>query len=206
MNIYESSKIFFIILKVLGLAPFSFDGKTRRFTLKCLNILLFVASIIFWSILSYSEILLAMKKNETGSKSKLLDGLWTHAYSIQPFLAMCATAFNCLKMKNVEGFLASIYKFDKSFSRLGWRHETKYLKTFCPLLVMSASTLVYVLYGIVSISFAIKDLDTLGVWLYLRSFLTYVFVSQFFFVVSLQFIFSVCCIHARLSSLAKNIK
>lgn len=207
MDIYESSEIFFFILKVFGLAPFGFDRKTRKVMMKSLNILQFIISIVIWTALGWAQIRSTKKQDYvSGVQSKLLDVLLSTEFLIQPFLAIGAISFSVLRRKNIEKFLESVFKFDEMFSRFGWPHKAKHLKPLFPLIWVIVLTLLLLSHLVCA--FVIYDLSFkhLEVWECALSFVAFVGVGNFFPLLAMQFIFSVHCINARLSSLDRNIR
>lgn len=202
-NIYDSSTIFFIILKIIGLAPYQLDKRDFSLKMNCWNYLLFIFQLILW--IYYSWRITNYFQNElfqSYANSKIMDHAIRYLYILQFYLMVLAMIYSFLKRKHVEKFLKLIFKFDLMVKELGWSHEVVHSKYF--VLVISLS------YGIFVILFNYFTYFVFNVNPYINnakttySITAYLFLSQFFLMVSMQFIFGCNCICSRFSMLLKN--
>lgn len=199
-NIYESSKFLFIILKSLGLAPYTFEEKSRKLKMGFANYVHFFISIIIWitfTVIQTSRFRLEVM--DSGVKSKFLDRLWQYQYLFQYYLVTFTVIFNLLKRKHVERFLQFIFKFDEILLRYGCELKTANIRQSIVFVVFIVSVTMTSTYMII---FTILE-EELKFYHIIKS-LAYVSVTEFFFVISLQFINSAACVCYRLKALTKN--
>lgn len=207
MEIYDSLKYFFYILRPFGLAPFGFDLKARKLKTKFTNIfnltcLVPLICMIFWHMTAFR-----FSNSQTGFQSSMLDCLWQYQFMIQHFLAVFVIIFNVLKRRNIEKLLLKLSEFDKRTQKLDWKYKAKDLNPFImPAIIVCSSTLMttYLTIGRFTIDIY-KSLVTTH-WLYAAVALDYVWIQQFFFALSLEFVLSVWSIKTRLKALTKNFK
>lgn len=205
MDIYESSKFFFVILKVLGLASFSFENETRHFIVKFHDILILSLSLaIFFGIFSVQFFIIFFDSNTItdgsnyGSESIALDKLWAALSIVQNFLIVLAVIYNFLKRKNIERFMKSIFEFDKMLGQLQWQHKVKQFKPLIAVGIFAAPLVVYSTYTLLTAD------DYAEFWLFSSGNSIIIVVHEFNLFLSAQFILSVCCIIFRLHSLSRN--
>lgn len=122
-NIYDSCKYFYCILKLLRLAPFIFDRKTKTFKNSVLSVMLFILSITICKVMLLEEY--KTYHVATGIQGKVLDELWKHQYTLQHFLGFFVIIRNFLKKKNIENLLRLISNFDESIEKLQWNFKPK---------------------------------------------------------------------------------
>jgi hypothetical protein len=58
MDVYSSSKWFFIVLRLIGLAPYSVDEKTREFKMKLINKIILIFSFSTYLTLAVVQVAL----------------------------------------------------------------------------------------------------------------------------------------------------
>lgn len=208
-DIYHSATYFFYILKLLGLAPYSFDRKTLRFRMRTFNKLLLLGFILTWTSLSYM-LIKSINENgfDTGAQSNILDNLLQYQYFNQHLFAGFTVVYSFLKRKHVEKFLRLILKFDLLTDQLGWKFKVIHSKYFI-LILFSFVSLFMITYNCVSIVVRSKTEDhykDVNFSQVIFSMVAYVLITQFFLMISMQFIASSYCIYARLHMLIKNTK
>lgn len=199
-NIYESSKFLFIILKSLGLAPYTFDEKSKKFVMRFANYVHFFISIIIWIL--FTVIQTSRFKSEvmdSGVKSKFLDRLWKYQYLFQYYLVTFTVIFNLMKRQHVERFLKFIFNFDEILFRYGCELKPANIRPSIVFVVFIVSVTMTSTYMTI---FTILD-GELKLYHIIES-LAYISVTEFFFVISLQFVCSAFCVYYRLKALTKN--
>lgn len=205
MDIYSSSIYLYYILKALGLIFFSFDLKTRKVRTKLSNYIQFfiftssVFTLLFIEVFSVrSEYILS------GAGSSLLDSIWQQQLLLQYLLAILTSIQGFLKRKHIENFLNSISTFDSSLTLFGWSHQVKQYCARLPLFWFLLTTNVMTGFSIY-LSFAIDEFWLIG-WSGFLRICSYIWVSEFYFMLSFQFILSVRCINHRMTVLLNNAR
>lgn len=204
-NIFSSSKGFYYVLKVLGLAPYGFERKNLKFQVTVSNYLQFILSVAVWIIMTSIEI--ASKSGFTytvGIQSKLLESLWQYQFTCQRFLATFTVIYSFVKREHVENFLTLIHSFDQHLVKLQWKVQPRQMNAWFPVNIFLLSSLVNVSYTVFLLTldgFSQIFNVVQGVVL-----LNYFIVNEFFLMVSMQFIMSVNCINQRLNVLLENVR
>ena len=206
-NIYSSTRFFFYILKILGLAPYQIDKKSFKLQMSFVNYFIFLVQIIVWSVYYY---FLAVNYESIEmmnyAKSTIMDGLLKHLYIFQYFLMVISMIYNFFKRKHVETFLKLIQKFDATVDKFGWGFEVVHSKFFVLIVCLTASIfmLLFNCFGYFY-SNVYDDKQDRKIEI-LFDVIAYLFLTEYFLVVSLQFICSCQCVNARFERLLKNIK
>lgn len=206
MDIYESSKWLFFVLKSLGLAPYSVDRKTRQFKMNLGNYLIVMISFVVSVLLITFELIYTPSYYfETGIQSQFLEAIWRYAYFFQQMLAVFILGFNASRRQNVENLMSLLHNFDQTIEKLGWQFKAKQTKTINLLMlyVVAAILLAAVIFYGTSI---IPETQQLGIMPMILNSVTYAIVSQFFLFVSIQFILSANAIVTRLDAMINNIR
>lgn len=206
-NIYQSVKYFFYVLKSLGLASYQFDKRSKSFEMSLSNYFQLVAAILIWTFLFGLQVENFDEASyETGSQSWILELIWKYQYSIQYLFSIFVTIFSFMRRKNVENFLKLIDEFDQTMEKSNWKFKMTQFK-FLPVatctiaaITVSVNMMVAVyrteFYGNVEIS---------NTYIILRT-LSYVAVTEFYLMLSLQFILSSYCIQERLTAMIINVR
>jgi hypothetical protein len=206
-TIYRSAKFFFYISKMFGLAPYSFDESDLRFKMGFWNYGFLFLSTSTWFTISCC---VTKKLIETGlrseTESKVMDTLFLYHYILQHFLIVFSMVFNFLKRKHVESFFKFIFEFDSVVEKLGWNFKVSHSKFF--ILVMFLISFIFMIsYNFVALYNLYFEVDDpVGNFEKTLSSFIYVFLSEHFFMVSMQFICSCYCVYARLSALLRNAR
>lgn len=206
-NIYHSVEYFFYFLKSLGLASYQFDKKSESFKTSFGNYLQLSAAIIIWILLLALQFIdLDEFEYETGVQSSLLEQIWRNLYILKHFLAIFVIIYNFMKRKNVENFLKLIAEFDQTVERLNWKFKvTQFNLLMFAMFVIPAFTIFLYLivsmygfevYGNISINYAVAILRTSD----------YIILTEFYLMLSLQFILSSYCIKKRLTTMITNLR
>lgn len=199
----NSAKFFYFILKLLGLAPYRFDAKSSAFKMSFINYFGFFLSIIIYLAFLVIQLKVIVETNfDSGVQSYLLDRLWQYQIVLQKVFIPLIIIFQFMKRKHVQSFIKLILKFDHNFERIRWRYKVTHSYKFARFLIMTSL--------IMSLSLNIV-LAFYGVFNYLNdsSFMqlvSYSAVNEFFFLLSMQFIFSTYLVYARLLALSKHIR
>jgi hypothetical protein len=211
MDIYNSVKYFFYILKFLGLAPYSFDRKSKSLKMNFFNWIIFFVSVLIWiTVISRVLFTLNLYGFNTGIKSKFLDICWKYQYIIQLFLSAFSVVFAFNKRNNVEVFMKCVHDFDQAIEQIQWKFKTRNVNPELILIVNLLSVLICINYLILGI-FVFKNEHGRPI-LSMRTIdeisfiMVYLVVNLYYLIFSTKFILSSSCIHARLETMIKNIK
>lgn len=209
MDIFCSSKYFYFILKSLGLAHYQFDKKSRSFKTSLSNFLGLIVSIAIWPILFLVSLRMNQKYNyDSGVKLELLDEIWKFQYLLQHILPIFTIIFNFYKRKSIENFMNQIFKFDQKTQQLGWNTKTIH-SSILVLVFYLLSAFAIVLHQFIVICF-LKVYGDFGSFIdeiyKIVAVLAYVIITEFYLMVSLQFILSSHCVNVRLKLLIKHIR
>lgn len=202
-SIYDSSKFFYVFLKLLGHAPYSFCKKSRQLKVKVWNILEIILSLSIWiALLRIKSVEFRGSYEGTGVQSILLDGLWQSQYMLQYYFAIFILIFNVWKKNHIGNFLLLILNFDEALVRHNWKFKAENFSPTTIFIALLSSTLLISVYGVSTFYFQLKTLRLLDV----GKIIAYVAVCELFLIVSLQFILSTYCVYARLKVLKKNFR
>lgn len=205
-NIYSSNIGFFYVLKLLGLAPYSFDAKNQKLKVTSTNYLQFAASVAFWIILTFIENLSKARDSyKVGIQSNLLESLWQHQFTLQHFLAIGLIVFSFVNREHVENFLSLVHNFDQHVKKLRWKVQPKQMNVWFPVIFFLLSTVVMTIYTVTVLTLNEYKLyfdDETQIF----RMINYVIMNVFFLMVATQFIMSVACINQRLSVLTGNFR
>lgn len=204
-DIYSSSYFFFCILKLLGLAPYSFDKKSHKLKMIPWNYFEFFLSISVWITLTVFSI----KRHQENlyfqtSESKLLDRLWKYQYLIQNFFAVFTVIFNFIMRKYVESFLKCIHNFDLTFERYNWSFGVTHSKYFI-VFIFTCSVLMESTFTVFAV-FVLGFYDGVNASETIFQTVSFIIVLEFYLMISMQFILSTFCIFTRLNALVMNIR
>lgn len=208
-DVYFSAQFFYYILKSMGLASYQFDAKTQTLKVSCKNYWELIFSIFVWIFLSWITWRnFEVNNMDTGVQSKFLDGLWKDQYKLQHILPIFTILFNFLKRKNIENFLKLIFNFDQTMQRVSNNFNVRhsrclilglYLTSAFGIMIQQIIMVYYRnIYGVYG-SFDVEVTKILRIF-------TYFAISEFYFMISMQFIMSVWYINVRLTTLTKHIR
>lgn len=203
-TIYDSSKFFYVFLKLLGHAPYSFCRKSRQLNVNVWNILEIILSLSIWiALLRIKSDKFEGSYESTGVQSILLDGLWQSQYLLQYYFAIFLLIFNVWKRNHIGNFLNLILNFDEALVRHNWKFKAKNFRPSTIFIALFSSTLLISVYGVSTFYFQLnKTLRLIDV----GKIIAYVAASDFYLIVSLQFMLSTYCVYARLKVLQKNFR
>jgi hypothetical protein len=197
---------FFYLLKVFGLAPYSFCQKTSKIIMKRSSYCVLVASVIIW--LFFAVVTLEdFGAYQSGVKSKLVDGLWVWQFMIQSFMTIFLVSFNFSKRKTIESFINIVLGFDESLEKLNWNRIPKGSNK-----LNVCVAIFFLLFGFMIGAYFVYSMKLHNFDFTLSSFVNYARMSifqcttHFYLVLSLQFIVSVHCVCVRMKILLKNVR
>ena len=206
-NIYESCKHFYLINKLLGLAPFYVDKKTKSFKQSCFTVAIFSLSILFcvlstWLLLKgYTTYFM-----KSGIRSALLDNLWKHQYTLQHFLCAFVPIHNLMKMKKIENILKLMTNFDDMITKLQWNFKARDKSLNAIVLIF---WMVFIMMIVFSFAATFYEDDHYAAiadgQMFLRMML-YTILTMFFLLISLRFIVSAHNVRTRFIVLTNNLK
>lgn len=199
--IYNSSRVIFYVSKFLGLSAYQFERKTLRFRTTFWNYIELVLTVSSWLVMNYLQFSRRSQSLGSGIQSKFLDQLWRYQYMLQYFSIPFVVIYSFCKRKHVEDFLKFILDFDQSVSRLGWKFKVSHspvvssILALAPLVVLIAEECYFVFIADVFVN--------QYPWVHM---ILYGIVTEFFAMLSIQFIMSCYCIYSRLNAFTKNIR
>lgn len=114
-NIFNSAKIFYYILKSLGMANFTFDFKTGKLKVKILDYLRLIVTIgLLLSEFHNQAVEYSTGKVHKGMSigSSFLDKIWQHQFMIQLLLLVMVVIVDLCRCHHIEKFMILIKDFD----------------------------------------------------------------------------------------------
>lgn len=197
-----SVKFLFFNLKLLGLAPYNFDSKTRKLRTGYKSFIHLMASVIIWfaffGSLFYDILMTGLN---FGSRSNILDKIWEELLLLEYFLACVTIIYNFPKRQHIENFLNLIFNFDDTLTRLRWSRPNANSE-FSVFIVIIASTLFLVIYSVLTFTLE-KGLYDIHRYIKLINFVS---MHLFYLMLSMQFMLGCYCILTRLKVLLKMFR
>lgn len=202
-NIYRSASYFYYVMKILGMAPYTFDRKCFKFRTTSLDYLRLIGTLAGWIYINFVHIqTYDSRRYKLGIQFKIIDGLWMNCYFFQTFAIPVILFFNFIRRKNVENLLKSIHDFDVRIEKLGLQFKAKQCKTLryiAPLgLLILSGILMWLLWR------SWTGIENFDRFIFYLKFLAFVEVLGIYFMICMTFIGSCFCIATRLDVL-KNI-
>ena len=200
-NILKSVTCFNKILWLFGLGfPFDVEnGKTQLNLRNRMRFLLNLSCSICTMVIVLSE-----RSFSVYSVSDFVSIAWHYQYQLEGALVLPLMIFNYIKRKHVEEFLKKIQQIDELMETTEWikfNRKTNRFRLEFGLIVSSILFLMlFQLYGFVTfLDFNLTSIETA------RTF-GFAFVSEFYLLISLQFIFGTLCIYRRFYVLNMNVR
>lgn len=195
---FNASKVFFYNLKLLGLAPYNFDAKTREISVNFVNYLGLFAYIFIWiAIIVFQVFTWPAELTITDVRSTILDRLWQYQYFIQHGLTIVIILFNFVKRKSVENYLQLLERFDRMVEELGWKHKAKAISTSSAATFFVISVLFFITY--MSLSWFLIANNIIYI-------LIFIFILDFFLMLAMEFILSTYFIYTRLNAMLSSVR
>ena len=204
-NVYDSLKYFYFILKFLGLAPYTFDHKTKTLRINKSSVAVFVFSLFVAA--SSCVFVILIGDYDPDHKYGLLADIWQLQYILQHLFVLFTIIFNFSKIRSLDKLLKSIHSFDEKIESLKWSFKASDRVFNRVLAVFGFASIFMAIYSVLSMIFVVEVFSEsiVGVVIIFKI-LNYSFVTFFFLAVSIQFIISVNAIKIRLTVLTKNIR
>lgn len=206
-DIYESSKYIYVCLKLVGLAPYRINRKTRQVRRSVLSYVELVLVLAAWiTFASIQTNLFKFKSFNSGAQSSLLEKLWQYLCILQHFLACLIILFNFWKCHHVEKFLNLILNFDDFLQQLNWKLKPAETSPtgLAALIVLTAVVMVLHMINITYIVQVYGDDISFSPAYFFINIFSYTLMTEFYLLVSLQFIWSTHNVYTRLQSLTRN--
>lgn len=200
-NIHKSVTCFNKILRLFGLGlPFNVEtGKTQVNLGNRIGFLVNISCSIFAMAIALSE-----AEFEALTGSPIVRAGWHYQYQLQVVLVLPLMIFNYIKRKHVEAFFSKVRKFDELMANTAWmKHKPKrswtsrYLKT--GLVVSSILFLLVFHFAIIFLEAYLRPLAVVRTSVFLL-------VTEFYVLISFQFIFGTLCIYRRFRALNMNVR
>lgn len=207
-NIFKSSKLFFYILKSLGLAHYQFDHKLSRFKENRWNYFGIIATVCLWISMTWLSMENFEQFNEfNGVPSKLLNRLWQHQYFLQNFFGIFLTALGFTKRRHVEQFLLHIAHYDQIIDQLKYRNSStssnwRFLTVVLYLITGTTILLNQIFAVVVYDVYYTSD----SCFFIIIKIIAYTYFTEFYLMTSMKFILSTFCIYNRIKALIMNIR
>lgn len=204
-NIYRSASYFYYVMKILGMAPYTFDRKFLKFHTTTSDYLRLIVIILAWIYINFIHIqTYDNRRYKLGIKFKIVDGLWMNCYFFQNFIVLVILIFNFVKRKSVENFLKSIHDFDVRVNNLGWKFKRNYCKILQHTLPLGLLTLTLILMWHVIRTW--NGIDSYDRFVFYLKYLGFVEVVGIFFIINMTFIGSCYCVSYRLDVMKDNLR
>lgn len=200
-NIFRSVATFNGLLQLFGLG-FYLDVKTGEMKVNLCNRIGFLLNLS-WSVLG---IAVSLSEKPMASRSEVLNTVWHYQYQLQVFLVLPLLIFNYIKRKHAANFLAKLNEFDDAMDRINWTPSKLFRTGACrynEILFIAASILLLFLYQIVAVGklFLVANFE-----LAMIRFLVSIHVSEFFLLITFQFVFAASNVRKRFSILNRRVR
>lgn len=205
-NIYYSVQYFYYVLKPFGLAPYQLDFKNGTFKTSIRNFFESFAITILWIGFIILQVQSSVGNTyESGVQSNLLEKLWKTQYLLQHCIAMFIIIFHTIKSKSIGEFLNHISKFDTSFEQFGWRFRVTQSCNLIVLLIFFTVWATFACYQYITV-YVLRIYDEVTDKFFFIELMVYIYITEFYLMLTLQFILSVCAIYIRLKALTRNVR
>lgn len=199
-NIFKSVTCFNKILWLFGLGFFEVEtGKTQRNLCHRMRFLLNLICSIFAMVIVLSE-----ENQEIHNYSMIVTSAWHYQYQFQSVLILPLMIFNYVKRKHVKLFLRKLCEFDEKMEEAEWMKFDLKITRFRMEMGSVISSMTLLLFsGLFMLGICLEfEFTTIQ----LMRVLTFLFVTEFYLLITLQFIFAVVCVHTRFVALNTNFK
>lgn len=203
-SVYKSAAYFYYVQKILGIAPYTFSGRSQSFRTTFWDYLRLFGTLIFWIYINVIHMkTYDQSRYKAGIKFKIVERLWISTYAFQNLTIIIIIIFNFLKRKNVEKFLKFIHNFDARIEKLGWKRARQNSSVCFTLQLASLVLSIFPLYLVAKAWDGIGSLDRFNFYL---KYFAFNAILGIFFTISMVFIASCCCVIARLDALMRNMR
>lgn len=134
-NIYQASVFLYYILKALGMAFYSVEGKFQKFKVSFWHYLGVFAVVTYW-IFQNMLYIDTQVTYDSGLNFKFIES-WRSVYAFQNLYTIPIILFNIINRKHSENFLRLVEKFDTQLELLEWENRMKISKFFSLLPLVS---------------------------------------------------------------------
>lgn len=204
-DIYHSTHFSYFTLKSFGLAFYRIDKKSKSFKTDIYHYLGLAVTVCLSFGITVSLLLSYQEDDfDSGVQSKLLDNLWKFQYATQQISAIFVLIFHFIKRSNMENFLVCVSEFDKNMDRLNWYFKRIHFRFILPI-CCGVSTSLLLIYEI--IAFCILDIyGPFDNFSKLKVIVSFIFIIEFYLLLSLQFFMNTYYIKIRLKALRQHIR
>lgn len=203
-SVYKSAAYFYYVQKILGIAPYTFNGRSQSFRTTIWDYMRLIGTLIFWIYINVIHLkTYDQKRYRAGIKFTIVESLWINTYAFQNLTIIIIVIFNFFKRKNVEKFLKFLHNFDTRIAKLGWHRAGQ--NSILGYTLQLASLLL----SIILIYFWAREwngIDSLDRFNFYLKYFAFISIIGTFFIISMVFIGSCCCVIARLDALLKNMR
>lgn len=205
-DIYFSTQLFYYVLKFMGLAFYQYDKEFKVFQTNLWSYFGVVASTSSWLGLTWMTIKsFQVQSYTTGIGSTYTDNIWKYQFILQHILIIIVIVFNFVKRKKVELFLKRINEFDHIVDKLNWKFKRVTLRYVTVVLCAVSSLLILTIQLFEIFVYEIFGEVPRRILATVQLF-DYILLSEFYLVLSLQFILSTHHIKIRLVALKQNVR
>ena len=200
LSFYKSLKPFYYILKIFGLAPYSFDFNTgvSKSTIINYTILFMILTTHFTAIIlsTYQEV-----AEIKSTKLSIAVSGWNFQHILQTVVAFIVVVHNYIKRPHVFKYIKLLNNVDKIVNDLQWKHKVNHLRkclaiTFWLFLHVVLIIFFFYVFQNASANHHLQVLINTIVY----------FAVQTYMMIAYEFIFSVCCINSQFDCLNENAK
>jgi hypothetical protein len=203
-NAFEAASDFNNILQFFGLGIY-LDATTGKNKVKLCRRIGF-ALRISWALVAIVIVLSETEYQRSEIVSTIVDMGWHYQYQLEAILVLVTLIFNYAKRKHSQTFLAKLSEFVETSTSMAWFQTKPSSSRFCryiPSGVVVISILQLVLFQLYLMRFSHGlKIEILGS---VRSFV-FLYISEFFFLVSFQFVLGTWTVYTRFSALNMNVR
>lgn len=200
-NIFRSVATFNGLLQLFGLG-FHLDVKTGEMRVNLCNRIGFLLNLS-WSVLG---IVVSLSEKPMASKSEVVTTVWHYQYQLQVILVLPLLIFNYINRKHAANFLAKLNEFDEAMEKVKWT-SSKLFRTgifrYHEISFLATSILFLIFYQV----FVVRALLLApNVELSIVRFLVYIYVTEFFLLITFKFMFAVSNVRKRFFMLNEKVR
>lgn len=200
-SIFKSLSGFNRVLLLFGLG-IPLDEETGKIKVNLRNRIRFLVSLSCAFIASG----VALTESEFGSSmsSKIAESGWHYQYQLEVVLVLPLMVFNYIKRNHVEMFVAKVYEFDETLAQMKWiRANSRHSRCLNFEVGLVMSSILLLLLFLLLFGIFIKTENVPLVFVRLSVF---VVVTEFYLLISFQFILGTLSIYRRFSVLNTNVR
>ena len=198
-NIFTSISPFYNLIKPFGLACYNLNLKTGKITLRWINYLMLLLSLIWCQYMTY----LSFTESQYPLGSSIISRGWKLHWMLEVILTIPIILFNFLKRKHFEKFLILLHEFDELIKQFNWKYHINHAKGRNVLMLTMFLRFCFICFLIV---YVFTNILLFISYFEILRFIIFLYINETYVLISSQFIFSAYCIVSRFKVLNENIR